>query len=113
MPVWPQKGLVIPRCYFAALINLSAALRAGRPPDGPCPGGVLVDGERDRRVGATQSLRDDLHRLAGDQQQRRVGVAGVVQPDRRQVLLPQSPAGLGHWAVKRARPRCPLEVDNP
>ncbi len=70
----------------------SAARRSGRPPGGPCRVDVLVDGERDHRVGVTEALRDRLDRLAGGQQQDGLGVAQVVQPDPRQLVLPQRPA---------------------
>jgi hypothetical protein len=62
---------------------------------------VLVDGERDRRAGVTEALGDDLHRHAVTQQQGGVGAAEVVQPDHRQLLLPQRLAPLDDLAGER------------
>jgi hypothetical protein len=66
---------------------------------------VLVDGERDRGARVAQALGDDLHRHAVGEQQGGVGVAEVVQSDRRQSLLPQR-------LLPERRPRCQLGVPN-
>jgi hypothetical protein len=50
---------------------------------------VLPDGESDGHVGVAEPLRHHLDRLAGGQQQRRLGSPQVVPPDDRQLLLPQ------------------------
>jgi hypothetical protein len=64
---------------------------------------VLVDGERDGHAGVSQPLRHRLDRLAGGEQQRGVGVPQVVQPDPRQLVLPQRPARLEDLLDEPAR----------
>jgi hypothetical protein len=42
---------------------------------------VRVHGHRDDRAGVAEALADDVHRLAGGQQDRRVTVPEIVEPD--------------------------------
>jgi hypothetical protein len=47
-------------------------------------------------AGVPEPFGDHLDELTGGQQQRRVGVPQILQPDPRQLVLPQGPSAPGH-----------------